>query len=366
MCFPLGSRSSNKSQPYRRIPAPALAMAQDRDDQQQERYRSFAFVGVGTVGRLIVRQMLTAQSVDKLSILTHHAPDRYAEFGDARNVEVISGIDYSDPDSLTAALSGHDVVISTFSTMHPASVAHQLSYIRTARRAGIKLFVLSEFGFDIDALKPESTPTFIRVKYEARQLAEEVSVDNDDFVRMGFATDRPQRIPLSCDLQIGLPWLGIQAGLYLSVFLNPALAFDVKQRKARIVGSGDRHFPVSAETDVARFVKAVFTTSQLSPAQLESVRSLRMHSFCTSFNQALLAAQHAQCEKPWAVERVGVEPLQALIAEGIDDTQEAHLAAWLLINMEAGQMEVLAHDHTRAGNFRPMLTLDAVFSTPSS
>ncbi|KAE8216714.1 hypothetical protein CF327_g190 [Tilletia walkeri] len=305
----------------------------DDDDSTMDvrHYTSFAFVGVGGFGKLIARNFLNPDSVHKISkvsIITQHPPDNYAEF-DQEKAEVIGGVDYSDHDALTVALSGHEVVISTFSTMRQEGVIHQLAFIRAAKRAGIKLFVLSEFGFDISHFEPDKVPSLIRVKYQARALAEDLA----------------------------LPWLGVQAGLFSTILHHPELALDVKTRTARILGKGDHRFPVSAESDAARFVHAVFTSGRLPPAALNNA-SLRTQSFYLSWTEIDQAIETKQGSS-WTIEHRSEEDARAMNADGLDG-DEARIGAWILLEIEAGNVEVDDNDNARVG-FQPRIAVEDLF-----
>lgn len=67
-------------------------------------------------------------------------------------------VDYHSLESLTAALKGQDFVVSTLSTL---AVDDQLTLIDAAVAAGVKRFVPSEFGSNLDVPSVRALPVFV-------------------------------------------------------------------------------------------------------------------------------------------------------------------------------------------------------------
>jgi saccharopine dehydrogenase-like NADP-dependent oxidoreductase len=123
-------------------------------------YKNFAVVGAGVIGSFIIRQLLTdkaAGTVDNVVVLTRQASlasesacqtpftDQPPQ-GSKTTVDPAAKlipVDYSDKESIKAALTGVDVVISAV----PAPALDvQPGIAEAAKEAGVKLFAPSEFG----------------------------------------------------------------------------------------------------------------------------------------------------------------------------------------------------------------------------
>ncbi|KAJ4327145.1 hypothetical protein N0V84_002407 [Fusarium piperis] len=82
-------------------------------------------------------------------------------------------VDYSSLESLTAALKGQDVVVSTLTTL---AVATQETLIDAAVAAGVKRFLPSEFGSNLDVPSVRALPLFsakVAIQDKLKALAKE-------------------------------------------------------------------------------------------------------------------------------------------------------------------------------------------------
>lgn len=143
-------------------------------------------------------------------------------------VEVVT-VDYSSETSIIHALRGIEVVIST---MNPKGLAAQDLLAKASKKAGIKLFVPSEFGADTTSMRegPESH------KYRTHQLLRLLDLPYVLMFNGVFADDTLGRefIIVSVKFQSFDTQLGT----------SPAeFGFDWPNRNADIVGKGDT--PVS-------------------------------------------------------------------------------------------------------------------------
>ncbi|CAD6891247.1 unnamed protein product [Tilletia controversa] len=297
-------------------------------------YTSYAFVGVGDFGERLVREFLDPASVHKISrvsIITRHSPDTYARLYQQK-AEIVGDVDYDDQDALVAALYGHQVVVSTFSNCIAVEAAvNQRAFILAAKRAGVQLFVLSEFGieFDLSRCPPGQGPTFQILKNQARALAEE----------------------------IGLPWLSIQAGLFDIFLCLPEFVLDADACIARILGNGDRRFPISAQSDVASFTHAALTSGRLSPTALHYT-SLRTQSAFLSWIE-IVEAMEIEHGRPWTIRNGCVDEARAWVAEGVN-LDDGRLGAWFQLEIEVGALENGENDNARVG-FVPRVRVEDMF-----
>jgi len=84
-------------------------------------------------------------------------------------IELIAGDLNDSVEVLTSTLRGFDVVISTVGSV-PDSLKSQFTLVNAARNAGVKVFIPSEFGFDVENTDSSILP-LVKVKL---QLEEEL------------------------------------------------------------------------------------------------------------------------------------------------------------------------------------------------
>ncbi|KAL5476963.1 hypothetical protein ACEPAI_3149 [Sanghuangporus weigelae] len=108
-------------------------------------YRNFAVSGAGTIGKLVVAELVKKKdegAIASVTILTRSL-DGHKDLVD-KGVKVVA-VDYTSPSSLESALSDIDVLISTLGLL---GIGHQTALATSAKAAGVKLFVPSDFGSD--------------------------------------------------------------------------------------------------------------------------------------------------------------------------------------------------------------------------
>lgn len=108
--------------------------------------KSVAVAGAGNLGAFFPEQLL-AQGFET-TVLTRAGSDKSFPAG-----VTVKEVDYSSASSLESALEGIDAVIATL-TAYDA----QTELIKAAAKAGVKLFVPSEFGNVSTALKEDAHP----------------------------------------------------------------------------------------------------------------------------------------------------------------------------------------------------------------
>lgn len=156
-------------------------------------YTSFALVGcTGNFGTFILDELKKCPD-DRITILSR------------RSVEVPQGvclkiIDYSHPAELEEALKGVEVIIST---VGPGGLESQVSLAQAARKAGVQLFVPSEFGNPTNGIKDESSPLFVKKKVQDSLKATGMPyllVFNGPFADMTFSPYHPLCSPREAEL----------------------------------------------------------------------------------------------------------------------------------------------------------------------
>jgi hypothetical protein len=86
-------------------------------------------------------------------------------------------VDYNSGESLTAVLRGQDIVVSTVGT---PGLQGQILMIDAAVAAGVKRFLPSEFGSDLDNPKTKQLPVFGH-KVAVQKYIEQKAKANPDF-----------------------------------------------------------------------------------------------------------------------------------------------------------------------------------------
>ncbi|KAA1474801.1 NAD-P-binding protein [Dentipellis sp. KUC8613] len=197
-------------------------------------FTTFALAGLGNVGTFIAEELLKRKAAGKAKrvvILTRSSGDdeKYEPY--KRNGAEVLTVDYSSKDSLTAALSGIEVVVSTIAL--GVSDA-QSSLAVAAKEAGVKLFVPSEFGSPTDSLS--SGP--LSPKHKMREQLK----------------------------TLDLPYALIYNGAFTDRIFSARLGIDPVGGKATLGGDGSALVSFTTRSDVARYVAWILT--ELPPEKL--------------------------------------------------------------------------------------------------
>jgi len=241
-------------------------------------YKNFAVAGAGTMGSLIVEELLkekAAGHVGKVVVLSRSATAN--ETLTEKGAEPIM-VDYTSPSSLESALKGMDVVISTLGGF---ALAIQEPLGVAAKAAGVKLFVPSEFGADMRG----ATDGFYAAK--------------------SALFDKLQSIGLPTALFFNGPFSDW-------VWYQPFIGTDLKNGKIELAGSGDALGSLTSRRDVARYT--VHVLLNLPATKLHnSVHKIEGER--TSFNRVLEQYQ-ARTGKKLEITHIPMEQVQAAAAKG--------------------------------------------------
>ncbi|EPQ56005.1 NAD P-binding protein [Gloeophyllum trabeum ATCC 11539] len=193
-------------------------------------YRNFAVAGAGNLGRFIIQELLKLHAA--VSVLTRSSNnDAHADL--AKQGAKFVTVNYTSLSSLSSALSGADVVISTLGGA--ALGEQQTALAEAAKQAGVKLFVPSEFSIPTEGLA--FGPWGVRGALH-RKLQE-----------------------------IRLPYALFYTGPFADFESAPFLGWDLANGKVNILGEGNAPISFTARRDIARFVAYVLT--HLPPDQLQ-------------------------------------------------------------------------------------------------
>ncbi|KAI1329348.1 hypothetical protein F5Y16DRAFT_409250 [Xylariaceae sp. FL0255] len=138
-------------------------------------------------------------------------------------------VDYTSSDSLVAALTGQDAVVSALSG--PACGEPQLLLVDAAAKAQVKRFIPSDYGIDISNAKANSLP-FFNVKKKVHEALDKYAAAES----MSYST--------------------ICNGPFLDMGLNGFL-INIKGKKSTLYGGGDVPFSTATVADVAKAVVGV-------------------------------------------------------------------------------------------------------------
>lgn len=163
-------------------------------------------------------------------------------------------VDYSSPSSLSTALSGTDVVVTTIRAS-PDSYASHVALAKASKEAGVKLYVPSEFGSPASS----DNPLFDKEKFKNGTLREL------DLPFAAFYTGAVSDfVPAPCVL-VDLIFAEISPILaYLSFYLHRFFAknfgFDIAGGKINIKGLGEALVSFTTREDIASYLGYVLTS----------------------------------------------------------------------------------------------------------
>ncbi|OAA72312.1 NAD(P)-binding domain protein [Cordyceps fumosorosea ARSEF 2679] len=231
----------------------------------------------GSVGTVALEKL--AASRHNLQVLRRAGSKSAVPAG----VKVVD-VDFSSPSALTSALKGQDVVISTL----PAEVASlQTTLIDAAIAAGVRRFLPSEFGCDIENPLARQIPVFgEKVKVE-EHLKEKAAAG---LISYTFVYNGPF-----------LDW-GIQKQFVL----------NVAGYKPTLLDDGKAVFSSTNLETVGRALAAI-------PDHLEETKNRAVFLEDIKISQARLLelAKQAAPEKPWEVSYAKIDDLVKVAGEGL-------------------------------------------------
>ncbi|KZW01508.1 NAD(P)-binding protein [Exidia glandulosa HHB12029] len=186
-------------------------------------FTTFAVAGVGGLGQYIAAE-LVAQGATVFA-LTRGGGNTKIPAGVTERV-----VDYADSQSVQDALGGVDVLVSALSG---SGLRVQPALADAAKKAGVKLFVPSEYG----VRTPEITWGFMLAKPKLQQRLKE----------------------------IGLPYTLFFNGSFSD--LGPRFGLDLPNKKATLVGSGTAPVSWTTRPDIGHFIAYILT--HLPPSTLD-------------------------------------------------------------------------------------------------
>ncbi|KAF8495152.1 NAD-P-binding protein [Russula emetica] len=245
-------------------------------------YTNFAVAGAGAIGSYIVQQLLkdkAAGIIKEVIVLSRQVnyPSNDQTIHDMLSTSLsVIQVDYSNDASIKHALTGVDVVISTVPT---AAFDVQWKVATAAKEVDVKSFVPSQFGGISEGASEGRT--FSQTQLKA----------------------------------LGLPYTAFYTGAFAGEIWAPFIKLDLTSGKVSIGGDGNKPFPFTSRTDIARYVSYVLT--HLPSEQLKN-RSFTMAGDNKTFNEVFKAYEEKTGKKP-EVTYIPVSELDARIAANPHD-----------------------------------------------
>ncbi|OJJ44460.1 hypothetical protein ASPZODRAFT_135286 [Penicilliopsis zonata CBS 506.65] len=182
--------------------------------------------------------------------------------------------------ALTEALTGQDAVVCV---VGPAGIHHQNTMIDAAEAAGVRRFIIDDFGWGPNV---RGLPEFEPVRAQRRvpwDHAEKVAARNPNFTYCGIATGNP------------IDWA-------LKRF--PKMGFNLKDQSAVIYDAGNEMFTGTTLQGIGQAVVGVLSHLEETKNRLVKVQSIQ-----TCQNE-LLAAFEKETGTKWSVERLTTRSLK--------------------------------------------------------
>ncbi|KAA1469127.1 NAD-P-binding protein [Dentipellis sp. KUC8613] len=216
-------------------------------------FRTFAVAGIGSLGGPIAEELLKQKAAGQITdviLLTRASSNNTIATHLATLGARLVAVDYTSLASLTAALTGTDVLLSTVSHLQ---LHVQPLLARAAQAAGVRLFAPSEYGAPTDGPAAD-VPGVLQTKRALHTTLRE----------------------------LGLPYVLTFTGAFPDYVFVPDLFIDLVNGKATVGGDGTAVNSFTSMPDIARFVVHALVT--LPPAEL-NWKTLRIEGERISFNE---------------------------------------------------------------------------------
>jgi uncharacterized protein YbjT (DUF2867 family) len=238
-------------------------------------------IGYGTAGSHILRALAAQPDRFRTSMLVK--PESIESKKDALSpfrelgIEVLPGDVTADEATLISLLKGVDVLITA---LNPPLMAAQVPLAKAALTAGVKRFVPTEFGVEIERMGKDSPMgSFAWNKVEARHAI----------------------------IASGVPYTLIQCSIWTEHLLSPLRILDVASRTAHITGSMDNRISTTTLPDMAALTLIIID----DPSTLNA--DIHIASQTLTWRELLAAAERATGEK-WTASVRTLEETQAWVA----------------------------------------------------
>lgn len=215
-------------------------------------------------------------------------------------IELVTG-DLQDPTSLVAACQGVTAVISTASvtisrqpndSIQAVDLDGQLNLIQAAKAAKVAQFIYVSYSGNIDVDCPLKT---------AKRTVEQAVQGS------------------------GLTYTILRPSSFMEVWLSPVVGFDAANENVTVFGTGEAKISWVSLHDVAQFAVASLTNAAAQNAVLELGGPDALSPL------EVIKIFEAASGKPFAVQHVPAEALQAQLTTATDPIQQSFAALMLAV-----------------------------------
>ncbi|KAK4078175.1 uncharacterized protein Triagg1_3191 [Trichoderma aggressivum f. europaeum] len=232
--------------------------------------KNIALTGAsGAVGSVVLKALLAAGNFNITVLRRNNSKSTFPD-----NVKVVD-VDFESVDSLTAALTGQDAVVSTVGTEGLGE--QQKKLVDAAAAAGVKRFLPSEYGCDLANELTAKLPVFAPKVGVARYLEE-----------------KAKTTPLT--------YTFAYSGPFFDWGLEHNFIFKSAGSKPVLYDGGDTVFSTSTLDAVAQAVIGILN----NPEETKN-RAVRFQSLAISQNGILRLAKEVAPERDWQPEVVKID-----------------------------------------------------------
>lgn len=251
-------------------------------------FKNVALTGAnGNVGKPVLKALLAS---GKFNVTVLRRSTSSSTFPD--NVKVVD-VDFESVESLTAALTGQDVLLSTVGAS--ALGNEQKILIDAAVAAGVKRFLPSEYGCDLENKLTSKLPVFAPKVGVAKYLEE-----------------KAKTTPLSYTL--------VYSGPFFDWGLQHNFIFKSTDSKPILYDGGDTVFSTSTLDTISQAIVAI-----LSKPEETKNRSVRFQSTAISQSKILALVKELAPQRDWQPEVVKIDDITRVaderLAKGLLDFQ---------------------------------------------
>ncbi|KAM0519590.1 hypothetical protein ACHAPE_003769 [Trichoderma viride] len=234
--------------------------------------KNVALIGAsGSVGAVLVKAFLNDKRFNVTVLRRGSSSATYpSEFK-------VVDVDYDSLDSLTAALAGQDAVVSAINPATPVDT--QKKFIDAAIAAGVKRFVPSEYGCDLNNELAQTLPVF----------APKIAIQK-------YLKEKAESSPLT--------YTFAYSGPFLDWGLEHQFLLKTVDSKPKLFDGGNTVFSTSNLDTVAAAVLAI-----LSKPEETKNREVRFQSAAISQNGLLALAKEVAPQRNWEPEVVKIDDI---------------------------------------------------------
>ncbi|KAL6900041.1 hypothetical protein GGI43DRAFT_423171 [Trichoderma evansii] len=183
-------------------------------------FKHIALLGKGMLGSAILPQLV--EKGFEVTLFTRSK----SSLKDVPSGVHVAEVDYSSLSSLTEALKGKDVVVTTITA---AAIPEQKIIIDAAIQAGVKRFIPADFG----ALSTDPSAKDLPIHIPTAQIRQ-------------YLTEKAEEGKIEYTV--------FSNGLFLELIFSFPFVFDVANRKVELVDNGENPFSVTTTASIAKAV----------------------------------------------------------------------------------------------------------------